>query len=143
MEIKITKMQGCGNDFVILDYEEFLKMDCKMDEVARKLCDRNFGIGADGLIIPNINVEDTDIVEEVLEDVADTEELRDDETQVDEIIEDGVETVMVVSEKVEETVKKRIPRAEVTMDDYQTLLGFAGIPFDFDILMVVFTFLIS
>ena len=61
MSIKITKMQGCGNDFVILDYEEFLKMDCKMDEAAHKLCDRNFGIGADGLIIPNTNTEDADI----------------------------------------------------------------------------------
>ena len=61
MSIKITKMQGCGNDFVILDYEEFQKMDCEMPEAARKLCDRNFGIGADGLIIPNANTEDTDI----------------------------------------------------------------------------------
>ena len=61
MSIKITKMQGCGNDFVILDYEEFQKMDCEMSEAARKLCDRNFGVGADGLIIPNTNVEDADI----------------------------------------------------------------------------------
>lgn len=61
MSIKITKMQGCGNDFVILDYEEFKKMNCEMNEVANKLCDRNFGIGADGLIIPNTNTEDTDI----------------------------------------------------------------------------------
>ena len=61
MGIKITKMQGCGNDFVILDYEEFKKMNSEMSEVAKKLCDRNFGIGADGLIIPNINVEDADI----------------------------------------------------------------------------------
>jgi diaminopimelate epimerase len=61
MSIKITKMQGCGNDFVILDYEEFLKMNCEMDEAARKLCDRNFGIGADGLIIPNTSIEDADI----------------------------------------------------------------------------------
>ena len=59
--MKFTKMQGCGNDFVVLDYEEFLKMDCSMDEVARKLCDRNFGIGADGLIIPNLETEDVDI----------------------------------------------------------------------------------
>ena len=61
MEIKITKMQGCGNDFVILEYEEFKKMDCEMSEAAKKLCDRNFGIGADGLIIPNTQTEDTDI----------------------------------------------------------------------------------
>ena len=61
MDIKITKMQGCGNDFVILDYEEFQKMNCEMSEVAKKLCDRNFGIGADGLIIPNTQVEDADI----------------------------------------------------------------------------------
>ena len=61
MGIKITKMQGCGNDFVIIDYEEFQKMDCKMDEAARKLCDRNFGVGADGLIIPNTNTDDADI----------------------------------------------------------------------------------
>lgn len=61
MGIKITKMQGCGNDFVILDYDEFLKMNISMPDVAKKLCDRHFGVGADGLIIPNTNVEDADI----------------------------------------------------------------------------------
>ena len=61
MTIKITKMQGCGNDFVILDYDEFKKMNCEMSDAAKMLCDRNFGIGADGLIIPNTQTEDTDI----------------------------------------------------------------------------------
>lgn len=61
MTIKVTKMQGCGNDFVILEYEDYKKMDMEMSEVAKKLCDRNFGIGADGLIIPNKETEDTDI----------------------------------------------------------------------------------
>ena len=61
MGIKITKMQGCGNDFVIIDYKEFQKMDCKMDDAARKLCDRKFGVGADGMIIPNLYVNDADI----------------------------------------------------------------------------------
>ena len=51
--IKITKMQGCGNDFVILDYSEYKKTGLSMDVLAKKLCDRNFGIGADGMIIPN------------------------------------------------------------------------------------------
>lgn len=61
-EIKITKMQGCGNDFVILDYSEYEKTGLPMDELARKLCDRHFGIGADGMIIPDLSKNyDTDI----------------------------------------------------------------------------------
>lgn len=51
-EIKITKMQGLGNDFVFMDYEEFEKTKMPLNELAKKLCDRHFGIGADGLIIP-------------------------------------------------------------------------------------------
>lgn len=61
MGIKVTKMQGCGNDFVILDYDEFKKINIKMSEVAKRLCDRHFGVGADGLIIPNTNVDNADI----------------------------------------------------------------------------------
>ena len=59
--MKVTKMQGCGNDFVILDYDAFLKLNLEMPEAAKKLCDRHFGIGADGLIIPNTNTQDADI----------------------------------------------------------------------------------
>jgi len=51
--IKITKMQGLGNDFVIVDYEEFKKTGLSMSELAIKLCNRHFGIGADGMIIPD------------------------------------------------------------------------------------------
>ncbi len=51
--VQITKMQGCGNDFVILDYSEYEKTRIQMSELAKKLCDRNFGIGADGMIIPD------------------------------------------------------------------------------------------
>ena len=66
MSIKITKMQGCGNDFVVLDYEEYKKgltdgVWKDMSGAAKKLCDRNFGIGADGLIIPNTEIEEADI----------------------------------------------------------------------------------
>ena len=51
-EIKITKMHGCGNDFVFMDYEEHLKTAMPVSELAKRLCDRHFGVGADGLIIP-------------------------------------------------------------------------------------------
>lgn len=66
MEIKLTKMQGCGNDFILIDLDEYRKglKNNKwkdMSDSAKKLCDRNFGIGADGLIIPNLDTEETDI----------------------------------------------------------------------------------
>lgn len=51
--IKITKMQGCGNDFVIMDYSEYEKTNMTMEKLAKKICDRNFGVGADGMIIPD------------------------------------------------------------------------------------------
>ena len=59
--IKITKMQGCGNDFVIIDYTEYEKTGLPMETLAKKICDRNFGVGADGLIIPKTDTSDTDI----------------------------------------------------------------------------------
>ncbi len=59
--INITKMQGCGNDFVILDYDEYEKSGLTMENLAKKLCDRHFGIGADGMIIPDISVDGADI----------------------------------------------------------------------------------
>lgn len=55
--IKVTKMQGLGNDFVILDYPEYEKTGMPMPELAKKICDRHFGVGADGMIIPNLKPE--------------------------------------------------------------------------------------
>lgn len=59
--IKLTKMQGCGNDFVIMDYSEYEKTNMPMDEFAKKVCDRNFGVGADGFIVPKTNTDETDL----------------------------------------------------------------------------------
>lgn len=59
--IKITKMQGLGNDFTVLDYSEYEKTGLTMSELAKKLCDRHFGVGADGMFIPKLNTKDTDI----------------------------------------------------------------------------------
>ncbi len=61
IKIKVTKMQGCGNDFVVIDYSEYEKTDLEMSELAKKLCDRHFGLGADGMIIPKLDSNDTDI----------------------------------------------------------------------------------
>lgn len=52
--IKITKMNGCGNDFVIIDKSEFDKANLSMSDMAKKICNRNFGVGGDGMIIPDL-----------------------------------------------------------------------------------------
>ena len=59
--IKFTKMNGLGNDFVILDYSEFQKTKLSPNKLAQKLCNRNFSIGADGLIIVNPDTDKADI----------------------------------------------------------------------------------
>ena len=60
-EIKVTKMHGCGNDFVIIDYDEYLKAGMSMADLAVEVCDRHFGVGADGMFIPKLDTENTDI----------------------------------------------------------------------------------
>lgn len=43
-------MHGIGNDFILID--QFLEPDqFSYSEIAKKLCDRRFGIGADGLLL--------------------------------------------------------------------------------------------
>ena len=44
--MKFTKMQGCGNDFIVVEG----KVDLTPDRV-RELCDRRRGIGADGVLV--------------------------------------------------------------------------------------------
>jgi diaminopimelate epimerase len=46
--IPFTKVQGTGNDFVLLDGRR-----CELDwpALAREICDRHFGVGADGLLV--------------------------------------------------------------------------------------------
>ncbi len=50
-------MHGLGNDFVLLDRPDI--MPELLPELARQMCDRHFGIGADGLLV----VEDSEIAE--------------------------------------------------------------------------------
>ncbi len=46
--MKFTKMQGLGNDYIYLDGMQGLPED--LPELARRLSDRHFGVGGDGLI---------------------------------------------------------------------------------------------
>lgn len=48
--MKFTKLQGTGNDFVVIDDREN-SFAGREGELAAKLCDRHFSIGADGILI--------------------------------------------------------------------------------------------
>jgi diaminopimelate epimerase len=52
MIIHFFKYQGTGNDFVILDNRKHEYSFLNTDQI-RRLCDRRFGIGADGLMLLN------------------------------------------------------------------------------------------
>ena len=49
MTIPFTKMTGAGNDFVVIDNRS--ARITRGSALARKLCDRRWGIGADGLLL--------------------------------------------------------------------------------------------
>jgi diaminopimelate epimerase len=51
--MKFTKMQGCGNDYVYINGSEVNFSQEKKTEIAKKLSDRHFGIGGDGVIFIN------------------------------------------------------------------------------------------
>jgi diaminopimelate epimerase len=57
MKISFTKMHGCGNDFIMIeDMSAAIELTTAQVEL---LCDRHFGIGADGVILvrPPVNSE--------------------------------------------------------------------------------------
>ena len=43
-------MQGVGNDFLIFEQGEVAGVN--LPELARRACDRHFGVGADGILVP-------------------------------------------------------------------------------------------
>jgi diaminopimelate epimerase len=51
MEITFTKLNGAGNDFIGIDNRDGKLGDTDRGVLARFLCDRHFGVGADGIII--------------------------------------------------------------------------------------------
>ena len=49
--MKFTKMHGIGNDFIMVDSLKETPDEATLPEIARKVNDRKFGIGGDGLIL--------------------------------------------------------------------------------------------
>ena len=56
MILYFNKFQGAGNDFILIDNRKSEIKNIKAEQV-KYLCDRNFGIGADGLMLLNNNDE--------------------------------------------------------------------------------------
>ena len=48
--MRFTKMHGCGNDFLIFDPGEVEGVD--LPRLSINACDRHFGVGADGILVP-------------------------------------------------------------------------------------------
>ena len=48
MKIKFTKMEGCGNDYIYI--EDFSHQINNHSDLTKKLADRHFGVGGDGVI---------------------------------------------------------------------------------------------
>lgn len=53
MDIRFTKMEGCGNDYVYISGFDFQIDPEKKPELVERLSDRHFGIGGDGVIFIN------------------------------------------------------------------------------------------
>lgn len=59
-KISFVKMSGAGNDFIVIDSDSFPNLKNVLSQtVINKLCNRRFGIGADGLILVE-NSNDSD-----------------------------------------------------------------------------------
>ena len=51
MQLNFFKYEGAGNDFILIDNRNQTFQSLSDPELIKKLCDRHFGIGADGLMV--------------------------------------------------------------------------------------------
>jgi diaminopimelate epimerase len=49
-DLSFIKMQGCGNDFILIDTRQSDFSEADIIDLAPELCNRRFGIGADGIL---------------------------------------------------------------------------------------------
>lgn len=64
-EIEFTKLQGLGNDFLIIEVQDVSTLP-RASEMARLLCQRNYGAGADGIIfVTRARHEDADFASRI------------------------------------------------------------------------------
>ncbi len=56
MQINFYKYQGTGNDFIILENRDH-QYDGLTEKQVKQICDRRFGVGADGLMLLNTHPE--------------------------------------------------------------------------------------
>jgi len=51
MKISFTKMVASGNDFVVTEDRKQITENRSLTSISRQICDRKFGVGADGLLL--------------------------------------------------------------------------------------------
>lgn len=52
MKLPVTKMHGIGNSYVIIDDEQ-RKLEQQYPDLAKKLSDKSYGVGSDGILVVN------------------------------------------------------------------------------------------
>ena len=60
MRIEFTKMQGLGNDFIIIDNRQYALTFQQLQILAKKVCTRRFSVGSDGLMALENSNDSTD-----------------------------------------------------------------------------------
>ncbi len=62
MTLEFVKMQGIGNDFVVVDcLPGGAPSEAELQVASVRLCDRRFGIGGDGVLVPDRRLQDADV----------------------------------------------------------------------------------